>query len=88
MPDNDIDEDCSGADAIDPDRDRDGVARPADCNDANPFIRPGALDIPGDRVDEDCSGADAKPKPQLSRARPSRGHLRRAERSRVSRRWR
>ena len=72
VPDNGIDEDCSGADAIDPDRDRDGVARPADCNDANPFIRPGAQDIPGNNVDENCSGADAKPRPQLTRATVSR----------------
>lgn len=72
IPDNGIDEDCSGADAIDPDRDRDGVPRPADCNDANPFIRPGATDIPGNRIDEDCSGADSKGKPQLTRATVSR----------------
>jgi Putative metal-binding motif len=69
IPDNGIDEDCNGADAIDPDRDRDGVPRPADCNDNNPFIRPGAQDIPGNKVDEDCSGAD---KPQLTRATVTR----------------
>ena len=33
--DNGIDEDCSGADTEDLDRDADGSARPADCNDAN-----------------------------------------------------
>ncbi len=33
---------------------------PTDCNDANPAIRPGAVDVPGDGVDQDCSGGDAK----------------------------
>jgi len=44
---------------IEGDADGDGVRRPADCNDANAGIRPGANDIPDDRVDQDCSGADA-----------------------------
>ncbi len=44
--------------AADPDADQDGVAPPADCNDANPAIRPGAVDVAGDGVDQDCSGAD------------------------------
>ena len=42
------------------DADGDGVQTPTDCNDANPAIRPGAVDVPGDGVDQDCSGADAK----------------------------
>ena len=54
-----VDEDCSGADAVNFDRDRDGSLRPVDCNDANAAIRPGARDIPRNRVDEDCSGKDA-----------------------------
>ena len=58
IPDNGVDEDCSGADAVDPDRDGDGVQRPADCNDGNPAIRPGAADVPGNGIDEDCSGGD------------------------------
>jgi streptogramin lyase len=41
------------------DADGDGVAVPADCNDANPAIHPGAVDKPGDKIDQDCSGADA-----------------------------
>jgi hypothetical protein len=44
---------------IEGDADGDGVRRPADCNDANPGIRPGAPDPPDDGVDQDCSGTDA-----------------------------
>jgi Putative metal-binding motif len=44
---------------IEGDADGDGVRRPADCNDANPGIRPGAVDAPDDGVDQDCSGTDA-----------------------------
>jgi hypothetical protein len=42
------------------DLDRDGVAAPLDCNDANPKIRPGAKDVPGDKIDQDCNGRDAR----------------------------
>lgn len=41
------------------DADGDGVASTLDCDDLSPAIRPGAVDVPGDRVDQDCSGADA-----------------------------
>jgi len=44
---------------IEGDADGDGVRRPADCDDTNPAIRPGATDVPDDRIDQDCSGADA-----------------------------
>ncbi len=44
---------------VEGDADGDGVRRPADCDDTNPAIRPGAADTPDDRIDQDCSGADA-----------------------------
>ena len=44
---------------IEGDADLDGVRRPADCNDTNPAIRPGATDVPDNGVDENCDGADA-----------------------------
>jgi hypothetical protein len=46
------------------DADGDGARVPADCNDANPGIRPGVVDVLENGVDEDCSGADA---PNLDR---------------------
>ena len=55
-PDDSVDQDCDGADAVNPDRDGDGVPRPLDCDDANRAIRPGAREIRGNRVDEDCNG--------------------------------
>jgi hypothetical protein len=42
------------------DRDGDGSPVPADCNDANPAIRPGATDVFDNGVDEDCVGGDAQ----------------------------
>ena len=44
------------------DCDNDGFpAGDADCNDFNPAINKGAVDIPNNRVDEDCNGKDARP---------------------------
>lgn len=42
------------------DHDGDGVSVALDCNDADPAIRPGAVDVPGDGADQDCTGSDAK----------------------------
>jgi len=59
IPDDGIDQNCDGADAINLDRDGDGSNRPADCNDANPAINPAVVDIPNDGIDQNCDGADA-----------------------------
>jgi hypothetical protein len=56
VPNNGIDEDCSGADADDLDRDKDGSPKPQDCNDADPAVRPGAREVRGNGVDENCDG--------------------------------
>ena len=44
---------------LQPDRDGDGVLRPADCDDLDATIRPGAFDRPDDGRDEDCDGVPA-----------------------------
>ena len=82
IPDDGIDQDCSGTDAVtcfvDADMDSygttagttviaaDGSCNAAagesgvntDCNDLNPAIHPGAVEIPGDGIDQDCNGSD------------------------------
>jgi hypothetical protein len=63
VPDNGVDENCDGADAVNLDRDADGFQRPADCDDANPSIKPGVTDIVDNNIDENCDGSDAKSTP-------------------------
>jgi hypothetical protein len=64
VPDDGIDQNCDGVDAVNLDRDGDGYNRPGDCNDADPKIHPQAHDIAGNKIDEDCSDGPA-PYPRL-----------------------
>ena len=59
VPEDGIDQDCAGGDAINLDRDGDGYIRPQDCNDGDAAIHPGAADVPEDGIDQDCAGGDA-----------------------------
>jgi hypothetical protein len=67
VPDNGIDEDCDGRDALILDRDGDGYdwegapggKAPYDCDDANVAFNPGAFDVPKNGVDENCDKVDA-----------------------------
>ncbi|HET9481136.1 MAG TPA: putative metal-binding motif-containing protein [Candidatus Polarisedimenticolia bacterium] len=38
------------------DRDGDGHSELSDCDDGDPAVHPGAVDLPGDMVDQDCDG--------------------------------
>jgi hypothetical protein len=41
------------------DADHDGYTPPADCDDADRHVYPGAPEVPNDGIDQDCNGADA-----------------------------
>jgi hypothetical protein len=59
VPDDGVDQDCDGKDAVNLDRDGDGNARPADCDDNDPTRFRGAVDKPRNGKDENCDGKDA-----------------------------
>ena len=62
IPNNGIDENCSGSDSVDPtlfDNDGDGYTQTDDCDDTNPNINPVAQDIPNNGIDENCDGFDS-----------------------------
>jgi hypothetical protein len=45
--------------AVANDADRDGSSIDVDCDDGDPSIHPGAVEVCGDGVDQDCAGGDA-----------------------------
>jgi hypothetical protein len=59
---NGLDEACVGSDVACQrrrDADQDGTPVALDCDDADPAVRPEAMDPPGDGVDQNCDGRDA-----------------------------
>jgi len=43
------------------DSDHDGFDRRRDCDDRDPLVHPGGIDLPSDGIDQDCSGRDSMP---------------------------
>ena len=72
-PEDGIDQNCDGADAVILDRDRDGFNRPQDCDDNRATVFPGADEIRANRRDEDCDGLDATPTANVVFATDDRG---------------
>lgn len=58
VPEDSVDQDCSGTDAVNFDRDGDTYARPSDCDDRNAAVHPEATEVPDDDVDQNCDGHD------------------------------
>ena len=56
IPDNGIDENCDGYDALDVDGD--GYYGSDDCDDTNASINPDGIEIPDNGIDENCDGYD------------------------------
>lgn len=52
------------------DQDYDGYAIPDDCDDADPNVYPGAIEVCGDGIDQDCDGVDTECVPSISQVTP------------------
>lgn len=52
--------DVTASFAPDLDVDKDGHLRPSDCNDTNPAVHPGAVEVLDDGIDQNCDGQDAR----------------------------
>ena len=54
-----LDQDCRDGDGPCDDLDGDGFSPPADCNDSDPNVFPGAAETTCDAIDQDCDGMDS-----------------------------
>ena len=53
-----LDNDCAGQDVPCGDIDGDGYRPPVDCDDDNPAVNPGAVEICGDGIDNNCDSSE------------------------------
>ncbi|MEA2424846.1 MAG: hypothetical protein QOH13_1256 [Thermoleophilaceae bacterium] len=67
LDDIDTDVNCESRAVQAADGDGDGVNGDTDCDDADPKIKPGAIEVPGNQVDENCDGI-AEPSPPAPQA--------------------